>query len=105
MTDFISDNVRIVTAIMLGGILGYASGSFAGCGLGGIGGAGTGAASRFMKNKPFKTPNLPKKTRQWLASKIESPQEKLMSVMLAKDIKTIQVYQLKKKLKRRSAQT
>jgi hypothetical protein len=99
VTEFASDNMGIITGILVGGFLGYTSASFAGCGVGGMVGASLGAAGRLLK-RPFKVRKLPAKTIEWMEAKIEGPGEKLMSMALAKDLPTIQVYQLRKKLKR-----
>lgn len=99
VTEFASDNIGIITGMLVGGLLGYTSASFAGCGIGGMVGASLGAAGRLLK-KPFKVRKLPAKTIEWIEAKIEGPGEKLMSMALAKDLPTIQIYQLRKKLKR-----
>jgi hypothetical protein len=100
VTDLVSRNVGILLGMMLGGILGYASDSFSGCGLGGVVGAGVASVSRLANNKPFKIPSISKRTKEWVEAKIESPQEKLLSAVLAKDIPTIQVYHLRRRLQR-----
>jgi len=100
MTDFATDNMSIIFGMLAGGLLGYTSASFVGCGLGaGVGGGSLGAASRLLK-KPLRVRKVPRRTAEWIAAKLESPKEKLMSLLLAKDITTIQVYQLRRKLKR-----
>jgi hypothetical protein len=98
VTEFASDNIGIITGLLVGGFLGYTSASFAGCGIGGMAGASLGAAGRLL-TRPFKVRKLPAKTIEWMEAKIEGPGEKLMSMALAKDLPTIQVYQLRKKLK------
>ena len=53
-----------------------------------------------MKSYPPKIRKIPKKTLEWIESKVESPKERLLSMALAKNITSIRVYELMKRLKR-----
>jgi hypothetical protein len=64
---------------------------------------GRALSDRVLK-RPLKVRKIPRKTIEWFESKIEDQQERLMSTVLAKDISTIQVYQLRKKLNRYSSE-
>lgn len=97
VTDFVSENIAIILGMLIGGMLGYGSASFSGCGVG----AGAGAVvSRLAKNKSIKVPKTPKKTKEWVEARIENAQERLLSTLLAKDLQVVQVYRLRKKLKK-----
>lgn len=96
LTDFVFSSAPILFGIFAGALLGYSSISLAGCGLGGLLG---GIVGKLSKRKSLKIPRYPKKTSEWIKAKIESPQEKLLSIMLSKDIKVIQIWNLRRKLK------
>lgn len=101
LTDFVFDNAKILFGIVAGGLVGYSSGSFMGCGLGSMGGLVSGMIGRLVsKRLDFKVPKHPKKTIEWLKEKIESPEERLLSILLSKDIKVIQTWALRRKLER-----
>ncbi len=101
LTRFVSDNAQILFGMLVGGVIGYASASFAGCGLGSIGGLMSGAVGKHVsKHAPFKVPRYPKKTIEWIKTKIEGPEERLLAIALAKDIKTIQTWGLRRKLQK-----
>lgn len=98
LTNFVHNNAAILLQMLVGGYLGYSFGSSVGCGLGGLAG---GAVGKIMADrKMFKTPELPKKTLEWVKEKIEDPQEKLLSIALSKDIRVIQTWNLRRKLKK-----
>lgn len=100
-TDFVSNNAQIVLGVLIGGLIGYSSASFAGCGLGTVGGLSSGFLGKLVsKHAGLRVPKLPKTTIEWLKEKIESPEERLLSMLLSKDVRTIQVWSLRKKLKR-----
>lgn len=104
LTDFVSDNAKILFGMLLGGLIGYSSASFAGCGLGSsLGGLSSAAFQKVVsKYEVFKIPKYPKKTLEWLKEKIEGPEERLLAMMLSKDIRVIQTWAVRKKLKKRS---
>jgi len=97
LTDFIHSSAPILFGMFAGALLGYSSINLAGCGLGGLLG---GIAGKLTQRKSFKIPKHPKKTIEWMKVKIESPQEKLLSIMLSKEIKVIQMWNLRRKLKK-----
>jgi hypothetical protein len=100
-TRFVSDNSGILFGMLMGGLIGYYSGSFAGCGLGSIGGLASSVAGKVvLKRNAFKLPRYPKKTLEWIKEKCEGSEEKALSKILSKDIKTIQVWALKERLKK-----
>ena len=98
LTNFVHDNAGILLQMLVGGYLGYSLGSSVGCGLGGLAGGAVGKI--IAKRKMFKTPELPKKTLEWVKEKIEDPQEKFLSIALSKDIRVIQTWNLRRKLKK-----
>lgn len=99
-TSFVSNNAKILFGMLMGGLIGYSSGSFAGCGLGGLGGLFGGIAEKLIsKHGAFSIPKYPKSTVEWIKEKLESPEERLLSIMLSKDIRVIQIWSLRKKLK------
>lgn len=101
LTSFVSDNAKFLFAMLLGGLIGYSSASFAGCGLGSVGGLASATLGKLIsKHVPFKVPKYPKRTLEWVKEKIESPEERLLSIMLSKDIKVIQAWTLERKLKK-----
>jgi hypothetical protein len=101
LTNFVSDNAKILFGMMLGGLIGYSSASFAGCGLGSVGGLLSGIVGKSVsKHMSLKVPKYPKKTIEWIKKKIESPEERLLATMLSKDIKVIQTWALRKKLQK-----
>jgi hypothetical protein len=90
---------------MIGALAGYSSASVIGCAvpeslstLGGLLGA---AVGKVIPSDKIKVPKPPKKTLEWIKEKIERPEERLLSIVLDKDIKTIQVYLLKKKIRKK----
>jgi hypothetical protein len=100
-TNLVFDNARILSSMLLGAFVGYCSGNFTGCGLGSAGGLAIGSVAKKLSEKVnFKVRNYPRKTSEWLKSKMESPEEHIIAKILAKDIKTIQVWSLRKKLNR-----
>lgn len=100
-TDFAHNNWKILLGMMVGGLIGYSSASFAGCTVGGGAGLIGGIADRIVQKKgAFKIPNHPTKTTEWIKGKIEDPQEKLIATILLKDIKTVQIWNLRRKIKR-----
>jgi hypothetical protein len=98
VTDFVSNNVGILSEMLAGGLLGYSIGNVAGCGLGGV--LGAVAGKLVSTRKLVKVSRFPTKTVEWLKEKIESPEEKLLSLILSKDIKVIQIWNLKRKLRK-----
>lgn len=101
LTSFTHDNAKILLSMLVGALLGYSTGSFLGCGVGSIGGFIGGTAGDWVaKRKSFKIPKYPQKTIEWMKAKMEGPEEKVLSIMLSKDIKTIQIWSLQKKLKK-----
>jgi len=101
LTNFVSNNAKILFGMLIGGLIGYSSGSFAGCGLGGIGGIVSGIFGKYVsKRAGLKVPKYPRRTIEWIREKIESPEERLLSIMLAKDIRVIQTWALRKRLKK-----
>ena len=99
-TDFVFDNTRVLSSMLIGAMIGYSSGSFAACGMGSAIGLLTGGAvQRFSGKLKFKVRNYPRKTVEWLQSRIEGTEEQLLATILSKDISTIQVWSLRKKLK------
>jgi len=96
LTNFVSDNAKILFGMLVGGLVGYYSASFTGCTVGSISGLAGGIISKHL---PLKTPEYPRKTLEWLKAKIESPEERLLSIMLSKDVKTIQTWRLRKRLR------
>jgi hypothetical protein len=100
-TAFVHDNASILWGMLIGGLIGYSSASFAGCGVGSLAGVFGGIAEKIVSRKgAFSIPRYPKKTVEWLKEKIESPEERLLSILLAKDIKTIQVWNLRRRLRK-----
>jgi len=99
-SDFVFGNSGLLFSLLVGGIIGYSSGSFLGCGIGsGLGSLSAYVGSKVMK-KRLKFPKYPKRTMEWLKVKIEDPQEKILAAALSKDIRVIQIWNLKKKLKK-----
>ena len=97
LTNFVFDNANILVGLLAGALLGYFSASTAGCGLGGIAG---GIAGKITRNKPIKVAKYPAKTAEWIKARLESPQERLLSLILSEDIKVIQIWALREKLKK-----
>lgn len=101
-TNFVSDNTKILFGMLAGGLIGYTSGSITGCGLGTFGGFVSGMVGELISKRiALKVPKYPKKTLEWLKAKIEGPEERLLSIMLSKDIKIIQTWALRRKLKKK----
>jgi len=100
-TNFVSENAQILFGMLMGGLIGYSSGSFLACGLGSTAGLGAGLVEKLVaKHGVFRISKYPRKTMEWIKEKIENPEEKLLSLMLSKDIRTIQVWALRRKLKK-----
>lgn len=100
LTNFISNNSSILFGMLTGALIGYFSGDFLSCGLGSMGGLASGFAAKVAsKYKSFKVPRYPKKTMEWIKSKIEGPEYKILSLMLSKDTKIIQAWALQEKIK------
>jgi hypothetical protein len=101
-TQLLFNNSQVVASIIAGALIGYTSGNYVGCGIGGVGGAGLGEFSQYISGKytKFKVGKYPPKTTEWLKSKLESAEEKALAAILAKDIKAIQVWSLRKKLEK-----
>jgi hypothetical protein len=98
-SDFVFDNAGVLFSLLVGGIIGYGYGSSIGCGVGsGLGSLGGYVGSKVAK-KRLKLPKYPKKTAEWLKEKVENPQERILATALSKDIKAIQVWNIKRKLK------
>lgn len=100
LTNFVFDNSKILFSMFAGALIGYHAASFAGCGLGGLGGLAGGILEKLTKHKPFKIAEYPRKTTEWIKTKLEGPEEKLLSILLSKDIKVIQLWALTQKLKK-----
>jgi len=102
LTNFVSDNSKILFGMLVGGLVGYSSASFVGCGLGIAGGLAGEMVRKFVSKQgvAFRVTKYPKRTMEWLKEKIESPEEKLLSIMLSKDIRVIQTWALRKKLRK-----
>ena len=100
-TSFVFDNAKVISSILIGALIGYSSGSFAGCGIGGAGGLFAGEIAQRFSGRfgKFKVRKYPKKTAEWLKSKIEGPEERLLATILSKDIRAVQVWSLRRKLK------
>ncbi len=102
LTSFTSNNASMIFSVLTGALIGYMSGDFIGCGLGGIGGLTTGIAGKIVsKYQSFKIPRYPRKTIEWIKARIEGPEQRLLSLILAKKTKTIQVWGLRKKMKKK----
>ena len=106
LTTFASTNKSLITGLILGGSIGFATASLIGCGFEGaiaslssIGGSIAGkTAARLGLSQRIKAPKPPKKTIEWLKEKIETPQEKMLAAVLSKDVPLIQIWALRKKL-------
>lgn len=99
LTRLVTDNLNIITSLLIGALVGYSSAELFGCGIGSaIGTAGGILGKRLSRYTGARIPNMPKKTVEWMKTQLESPQEKMLSLLLSKDIKTIQVWQLRRKL-------
>lgn len=102
LTNFAFDNAKILFSMFAGALIGYHTASFVGCGLGGLGGLAGGTLEKLTKHKPFKIAKYPRKTTEWIKTKLEGPEEKLLSILLSKDIEVIQLWALTQKVKKRS---
>jgi len=101
LTNFVFDNASILLTMLAGGVIGYSSASFLGCGLGSIGGVASATAGKLVsKHMNLRIPKYPRKTIEWLKEKIESPQQRLTAAILSKDVKVIQIWALRRKLER-----
>jgi hypothetical protein len=98
LTSLVTDNLNIVASLLVGALVGYSSAELLGCSIGSAGGMLLGAFSKKLsQHANAKIPSIPRKTVEWMKTQLESPQEKMLSLMLSKDIKAIQVWQLRRK--------
>ena len=99
-TNILFNNIKVLSTALIGALIGYTSGNFTACGLGGAGGFVAGEVINKVSGKygDFKIPKYPAKTAEWLKSKIEGSEERVLATVLSKDIKAIQVWSLRKKL-------
>jgi hypothetical protein len=99
LTNLVTDNLNIVSSLLVGATLGYSSGQLLGCGIGSVIGmiAGTGG-KKLSHYAGANIPRIPRKTIEWTKTLLESPQEKMLSLLLSKDVKTIQVWLLRKRM-------
>ena len=100
LTNFVFDNAKILSSMFAGALIGYHAASFLGCGVGSLGGLAGGMLEKLTKHKPFKIAKYPRKTMEWIKTKLEEPEEKLLSILLSKDIKVIQMWALTQRLKK-----
>ena len=100
-TNFVFDNAKILSSMLIGALIGYSSGSFTACGIGSGAGLLVGSAAQILSGKlNFKLRKYPKKTSEWIQSRIECAEEQVLATILAKDVRTVQVWSLQKKLKK-----
>lgn len=100
MTSLITDNLNIVTSLLAGALIGYSSAQVFGCGIGTAGGMIAGIAGKKLSpHAGLKIPSIPRTSIEWIKSQLESPQEKMLSLILSKDIKAIQIWQLRRELR------
>jgi len=97
--SFAQNNWKVIFGMMMGALIGFSSGSLTACTVGGGLGTTSAIADKIMQGKGiYKMPKYPKKTIEWIKAKIEDPQEKLIALLLSKDVKTIQLWNLRRKL-------
>jgi hypothetical protein len=103
LTSLVTDNIGIISSMLVGALVGYSSAETLGCGIGGATGIISNILGKKMtKHMELNIPKPPRKTIEWFKAKVESPEEKLLSLLLSKDIQAIQVWSLKKRLKANS---
>lgn len=93
------NNWKIILGLLLGGLIGYSSGNYAGCSIGSSIGVASGIANRIAEKKNIlKISHYPQKTIEWIKEKVENQEEKLTAKILSKDLRTIQVWNLRRKI-------
>jgi hypothetical protein len=104
LTRLVTDNLNIVASLLAGALIGYSSAELFGCGIGSAAGVASSAIGimrkRFSQQSGARIPSVPRKTVEWMRTQLESPQEKILSLLLSKDIKAIQVWQLRRRLRK-----
>ena len=101
VTSLITDNLSIITILLAGALIGYSSAQVLGCGIGTAGGIiGSIAGKKLSPQMGLKVPQIPRTSIEWLKTQLENPEEKMLSLILSKDVKAIQVWQLRRKLGR-----
>jgi hypothetical protein len=101
LTNLVTDNLNIVASLLAGALIGYSSAELLGCGIGTAAGTTIGImGKRLSQRAGVQIPSMPRKTVEWIKTQLESPQEKMLSLLLSKDIKAIQVWQLRKRLRK-----
>ncbi len=99
VSELVSSNAGLISSLIVGAAIGFSSANLLGCGLGSAGGAAAGIASKKVaQHGKLKIPKYPTRTKEWLKAKLESPQERLISILLCKDLNAIQIWSLRKKL-------
>ena len=91
LVNLTQKNWKVVLGLIIGSLIGSNSGN------------GCSVDPNEIKNKipeksALKIPDYPKKTVEWLKEKLEDPSEKIIAKMLSQELKTIQVWNIRKRL-------